>query len=93
MVNLLGYEHSTSDYAEKRQRLAEIPNATVHWYHKTPAAPGASWAMLPSVCQLPLRRSRQRPLSTPSNPSGIRSHEPSAHPFSSPPSPEAAMQR
>lgn len=40
MVNLLGYEHSTSDYAEKRQRLAEIPNATVHWYHKTPARPG-----------------------------------------------------
>ncbi len=40
MVNLLGYEHSTSDYAQKRQRLAEIPNATLHWYHKTPARPG-----------------------------------------------------
>nr|WP_049749758.1 5-(carboxyamino)imidazole ribonucleotide synthase [Synechococcus sp. JA-3-3Ab] len=40
MVNLLGYEHSTSDYAEKRQRLAQLPNATVHWYHKTPARPG-----------------------------------------------------
>ncbi|PIK96219.1 phosphoribosylaminoimidazole carboxylase [Synechococcus sp. 60AY4M2] len=40
MVNLLGYEHSTGDYAEQRQRLAAIPNATVHWYHKTPARPG-----------------------------------------------------
>ncbi|MEN9226801.1 MAG: 5-(carboxyamino)imidazole ribonucleotide synthase [Thermostichus sp. HHBFW_bins_43] len=40
MVNLLGYEHSASDYAEKRERLAGIPNATVHWYHKTPSRPG-----------------------------------------------------
>jgi 5-(carboxyamino)imidazole ribonucleotide synthase len=40
MVNLLGYEHATGDYAEKRQRLAQLPNATVHWYHKTPARPG-----------------------------------------------------
>ncbi|MFT0787658.1 5-(carboxyamino)imidazole ribonucleotide synthase [Synechococcus sp. H55.10] len=40
MVNLLGYEHSSSDYAQKRQRLAGIPNATLHWYHKTPARPG-----------------------------------------------------
>ncbi|MEN9230667.1 MAG: 5-(carboxyamino)imidazole ribonucleotide synthase [Thermostichus sp. DG02_5_bins_236] len=40
MVNLLGYEHSQSDYAEKRTALARIPNATVHWYNKTPARPG-----------------------------------------------------
>ncbi|WP_341830526.1 5-(carboxyamino)imidazole ribonucleotide synthase [Thermostichus vulcanus] len=40
MVNLLGYEHSQSDYAEKRAALARIPNATVHWYDKTPARPG-----------------------------------------------------
>jgi 5-(carboxyamino)imidazole ribonucleotide synthase len=40
MVNLLGYEHATGDYPEKRQRLAQLPNATVHWYHKTPARPG-----------------------------------------------------
>ncbi len=40
MVNLLGYEHSQSDYAEKRAALARIPNATVHWYNKTPARPG-----------------------------------------------------
>ncbi len=40
MVNLLGYEHSASDYAEQRQRLAGIPDAAVHWYHKTPSRPG-----------------------------------------------------
>ncbi|MEN9203740.1 MAG: 5-(carboxyamino)imidazole ribonucleotide synthase [Thermostichus sp. DG_1_6_bins_120] len=40
MVNLLGYEHSQSDYAEKRAALAQLPNATVHWYSKTPARPG-----------------------------------------------------
>lgn len=40
MVNLLGYEHSESDYAEKRAALAQIPNATVHWYDKIPARPG-----------------------------------------------------
>ncbi|MGQ9837146.1 MAG: 5-(carboxyamino)imidazole ribonucleotide synthase [Cyanobacteriota bacterium] len=40
MVNLLGYEHSQSDYTEKRAALARIPNATVHWYRKTPARPG-----------------------------------------------------
>ncbi len=35
MVNLLGYEESNSDYRAKRDRLAAIPNAYVHWYGKT----------------------------------------------------------
>ena len=35
MINLLGYEHSESDYLDKRQQLAEIPGAVVHWYGKT----------------------------------------------------------
>ena len=35
MVNLLGYEESNSDYRAKRDRLAAIPNAYVHWYEKT----------------------------------------------------------
>ena len=35
MVNLLGYEESNSDYLQKRDRLAAIPNAYVHWYGKT----------------------------------------------------------
>ncbi len=35
MVNLLGYESSESDYLDKRQQLAKIPGAFVHWYSKT----------------------------------------------------------
>ena len=40
MVNLLGYESSRSDYAAKRQQLAAIPQAHVHWYGKTESRPG-----------------------------------------------------
>ncbi|NJK38213.1 MAG: 5-(carboxyamino)imidazole ribonucleotide synthase [Oscillatoriales cyanobacterium RM2_1_1] len=40
MVNLLGYEYAQSDYPQQRQTLAQIPNATVHWYGKTEARPG-----------------------------------------------------
>ena len=35
MINLLGYEESNSDYLTKRDRLAAIPNAYLHWYGKT----------------------------------------------------------
>jgi 5-(carboxyamino)imidazole ribonucleotide synthase len=34
MVNLLGYEDSQSDCLEKRQQIAAIPHAHVHWYGK-----------------------------------------------------------
>jgi 5-(carboxyamino)imidazole ribonucleotide synthase len=40
MVNLLGYEQSTSDYLQKRQQLAALPHAHVHWYGKTESRPG-----------------------------------------------------
>lgn len=40
MVNLLGYEHSQSEYLEKRQQLSQIPQAQVHWYGKTVVRPG-----------------------------------------------------
>ncbi|MDB9447127.1 5-(carboxyamino)imidazole ribonucleotide synthase [Anabaena sp. CS-542/02] len=40
MVNLLGYEISSSDYQTQRQKLAEIPQAFVHWYGKTESRPG-----------------------------------------------------
>ncbi|MGC1395676.1 MAG: 5-(carboxyamino)imidazole ribonucleotide synthase [Coleofasciculaceae cyanobacterium] len=40
MVNLLGYESSQSDYLEKRQQLASLPGAFVHWYNKTQSRPG-----------------------------------------------------
>lgn len=40
MVNLLGYEHSHNDYLAKRQQLANLPNAHVHWYGKSESRPG-----------------------------------------------------
>lgn len=40
MVNLLGYESSQSDYLDKRQQLASLPGAFVHWYGKTQSRPG-----------------------------------------------------
>ena len=40
MVNLLGYEFSQDDYHSKRQQLAELPGARVHWYGKTESRPG-----------------------------------------------------
>ncbi|MBD6617902.1 5-(carboxyamino)imidazole ribonucleotide synthase [Komarekiella sp. 'clone 1'] len=40
MVNLLGYENSQSDYQSKRQQLAKIPQAHVHWYGKSESRPG-----------------------------------------------------
>jgi 5-(carboxyamino)imidazole ribonucleotide synthase len=40
MVNLLGFEAATTDYAAQRAALAAIPNAHVHWYGKTASRPG-----------------------------------------------------
>lgn len=40
MVNLLGFENKTLDYQPQRQRMAQYPNAHVHWYHKTQARVG-----------------------------------------------------
>ncbi len=40
MVNLLGYESAQSDYLEKRDRLAQLPNAVVRWYGKSHSRPG-----------------------------------------------------
>lgn len=40
MVNLLGFETVDSHYHVQRQRLAAVPNASVHWYGKTNAKPG-----------------------------------------------------
>ncbi|MBV8882961.1 MAG: 5-(carboxyamino)imidazole ribonucleotide synthase [Chroococcidiopsidaceae cyanobacterium CP_BM_RX_35] len=41
MVNLLGYENSsTSDYAAQLQQLEQIPQARVYWYGKTESRPG-----------------------------------------------------
>ncbi len=41
MVNLLGYEDSQTEYYSlKRQLIAAIPNAHIHWYGKTESRPG-----------------------------------------------------
>ncbi|MFP4009030.1 MAG: 5-(carboxyamino)imidazole ribonucleotide synthase [Spirulinaceae cyanobacterium] len=40
MVNLLGYETTTSDYEAQREQIAALPNTTVHWYGKKQAHPG-----------------------------------------------------
>ncbi len=40
MVNLLGYESSHDNYQAKRQQLAQIPGARVHWYGKSESRPG-----------------------------------------------------
>ena len=40
MVNLLGYESSTSDYLAQRQQLAKLPQTFVHWYGKVESRPG-----------------------------------------------------
>ncbi|MCU0527443.1 MAG: 5-(carboxyamino)imidazole ribonucleotide synthase [Elainella sp. Prado103] len=40
MVNLLGYEAATCDYAAQRHQLSQLPNAHLYWYGKTAARPG-----------------------------------------------------
>jgi 5-(carboxyamino)imidazole ribonucleotide synthase len=35
MINLLGFEDRTSDYAAQRHAIAQLPNTHVHWYGKT----------------------------------------------------------
>ncbi|MEB3293841.1 MAG: 5-(carboxyamino)imidazole ribonucleotide synthase [Synechococcales bacterium] len=52
MVNLLGFESSTCDYAEKRQQLAALPHAQLYWYNKPQSRPGRKLGHV-TVC-LPL---------------------------------------
>ena len=40
MINLLGYETAESDYLEKRQKLAQVPNAHLYWYGKSQSRSG-----------------------------------------------------
>ena len=40
MVNLLGFETSTSDYAEQRAQLSQRPHTQVYWYGKQGSRPG-----------------------------------------------------
>ena len=34
MVNLLGFDHVPSEYAQQREALAQLPGASLHWYGK-----------------------------------------------------------
>ena len=52
MVNLLGFESVTSDYAEQRQQLAQLPQAQVYWYGKPAARPGRKLGHV-TVCLAP----------------------------------------
>lgn len=40
MVNLLGYETAENNYVEKRQQLAQFPQAHLYWYGKSVSRPG-----------------------------------------------------
>jgi 5-(carboxyamino)imidazole ribonucleotide synthase len=40
MVNLLGYEYAQADYQHKREQIAALENAHLHWYGKTESRPG-----------------------------------------------------
>ena len=53
MVNLLGFEASSSTYAELRQRLAALPGASLHWYGKRQAHPGRKLGHLTLVLESP----------------------------------------
>jgi 5-(carboxyamino)imidazole ribonucleotide synthase len=44
MVNLLGYENSSSDYDQKRSEISQIKNAHLHWYGKKESRPGRKLA-------------------------------------------------
>ncbi|MBD0336005.1 MAG: 5-(carboxyamino)imidazole ribonucleotide synthase [Cyanobacteria bacterium Co-bin13] len=40
MVNLLGFESASSDYAAQRKALSHLPHSHVYWYGKSQARPG-----------------------------------------------------
>ena len=59
MVNLLGFEHSQSDYLEQRQALSGLPAATVHWYGKQGSSPGRKLGHVTLVLDAELAEQRQ----------------------------------
>ncbi len=50
MVNLLGFETSTSDYGQQRSALSAIPNAHLYWYGKGDARPGRKLGHVTLTC-------------------------------------------
>lgn len=51
MINLLGFETAESDYAERQDRLRQIPHAHVYWYGKGQARPGRKLGHVTVVLQ------------------------------------------
>ena len=49
MVNLLGYENSSDQYQEKREKLASLPNTAVYWYGKADCRVGRKMAHVTTV--------------------------------------------
>ena len=52
MVNLLGFESSTSDYGSQRAALVALPNAHVYWYGKGESRPGRKLGHVTVTCDL-----------------------------------------
>jgi 5-(carboxyamino)imidazole ribonucleotide synthase len=59
MVNLLGFEHASHDYAEQRSQLAALPGARVHWYGKREASPGRKLGHVTLLLDAPSAEQRQ----------------------------------
>lgn len=53
MVNLLGTEEATSDYAEKREALAQIPGSAVYWYGKQQSRVGRKMGHVTVLTDMP----------------------------------------
>ncbi len=60
MVNLLGFEHSDGDYADRRTALAQLPAATLHWYGKRQASPGRKLGHVTLLLDDPTPTGRQQ---------------------------------
>ena len=50
MVNLLGFEISTSDYGQQRAALSALPNAHLYWYGKGESRPGRKLGHVTVTC-------------------------------------------
>jgi 5-(carboxyamino)imidazole ribonucleotide synthase len=60
MVNLLGFEHSQSNYISQREALSGLPAATVHWYGKQGSSPGRKLGHITLVLDAELAEQRQQ---------------------------------
>jgi 5-(carboxyamino)imidazole ribonucleotide synthase len=59
MVNLLGFEHASCDYIERRQHLAALADASLHWYGKGQASPGRKLGHVTLLLDAPTAEQRQ----------------------------------